>query len=180
MKTSFITPRKKSLISRWIQIWVIAIIAIELIVFMVNILLKSQASTYEERIKMNYIRKDRLETQLKDLYKKERRMKREAALARRMRNSNIKLRSKIQRIFELVPKAVIFKKVVWSSDALLLEGYTPTKSDFNFVLQTELDQLYGVSKTVFFKRKSGGFNFSSKNISKERQIKNKLEQQNGK
>ena len=180
MKISFITPRKKSVISGWVRIWIITLIIVEVLVFMVNILLKSQASTYEERIKANLIRKNRLENQLKDLYKRERLMKREATLARRMRNSNTKLRSKIQRIFELVPKEVIFKKVIWSSDSLLLEGYTPKKSDFNFVLQTELDQLYGVSKTVFFRRKGGGFNFSSKNISKERQIENRLKQLDGK
>ncbi len=180
MKVSFTAPRKKSLISRWFKIWLSVIIIIELIVLMINVMLKSQAEAYEERIKTNFIRKDRLEKQLKELYKRERLMKREASLARKMRNSNTKLRNKIQRIFELVPKEVIFKKVIWSSDSLLLEGYTPKKTDFNFVLQTELDQLYGVSKTVFFRRKNGGFNFSSKNISKERQVKNKLKQIDGK
>ncbi len=175
MKYSFIEARKKSIFGLGFKIWIVFIITVEIILIIANIVISTQVQTYSDR-KDDYISKiEELDENMKKLFNRQRTINKEAKIAERMRDSNTKLRAKIKRIFSLTPKDVIFHKVTWNKDALTLEGYTPTKDAFNFVLQTELESIYGSTKTVFFPRKTGGFNFSSKNISKDRTIKSATE-----
>lgn len=170
MKFSFTNARKKPLLSKNVKIWLSILLAIEIVIIFSNTLINTQIANYEQRIESNNMRKDRLDSVLKKLYKKERFIKREAALVRKMRDANSNLRKKIHQIFELIGPKLTLTKATWQEDGLLLEGYTESKKAFNFALRDKLRNMYGANKTVFFDRPDGGFDFSSKNISNERKI----------
>jgi len=170
MKFSFTNARKKPLLSKGLKIWLSVVFIIEVIIIFSNTLINSQITNYEQRIESNNMRRDRLDSVLKKLYKKERLIKREAALVKKMRDSNSNRRKKIHQIFELIGPKLTLTKATWQEDGLLLEGFTETKEAFDFALKDKLRKMYGANKTVFFDRPDGGFDFSSKNISNERKV----------
>ena len=91
MRFSFIEARKKPIVSKQIKILIGSILAVELIIWMLNISITTQIDNFEQIIEANSLREEKLDDTLKTLYKRERLIRREAKQVSLMREKNREL-----------------------------------------------------------------------------------------
>jgi hypothetical protein len=119
--------------------------------------LKEQAKTYASEHKAAKLDIDDLE---KAIYS----INRQKSLAEEIEANNLMLKGSIKNLFDLVPDKITLSRVYMDKDKLIIQGITPTKDTFNFLLGAPLKSIFHESKTLFYLQDNGWYSFVSSNF----------------
>lgn len=162
MTRSFITPRPKKLFADDTKLWLIfVVVSIAVIVgvdryfvYQNGHIIDSKHS-YETKIKEAKYHQEHLheeQTKLKTQIKK----------IDDTQANNVLLEDTVRNLFDLVPDPIVLAKVQMDDQTLVLEGITPTKEVYNYLLYPPLKSIFQTTKTSF-QAQRGGYGFVSFN-----------------
>lgn len=162
MKTSFIKPRRKSLLKRDTKFWLAFIIISTSILTALYIALEYEISSTQNKTKKATIDRKFLSADAVRLKSNHDMLKEELAFAIEIKTSNTLLKDNIANIFAIIPDQVMLTKIEVSSNCLVLYGSTPSKEIYNLHLAPALKSIFTTSETSF-SRSSTGIKFISIN-----------------
>jgi hypothetical protein len=77
------------------------------------------------------------------------------------------LKDSIANLFDLVPERITLSKAKLLKNGLVLQGITPTKDVYNFMLQAPLRSIFQKTYSSFYPASNGWLYFVSKNYMDE-------------
>jgi len=163
MRTSFITPREKHLISMFSKIWIIFIFATIILIIIFNFFVIYKTSDFKTSAISEKSTRIALEKKVDETDAKIGFILRQKAIAEEIYANNMILKDSIKNLFDLVPDQITLKKVIMEENSLIIYGTTPTKDTYNFLLAAPLKSIFHTSNTVFYLKNNGWYNFVSTN-----------------
>ena len=163
MRTSFIIPRKKHLISMFSKIWIIFIFATIILIITFNFFVIYKTSDFKTSAISEKSARIALEKKVDETDAKIGFILRQKAIAEEIYANNMILKDSIKNLFDLVPDQITLKKVIMEENSLIIYGTTPTKDTYNFLLAAPLKSIFHTSNTVFYLKNNGWYNFVSTN-----------------
>jgi len=87
--------------------------------------------------------------------------------AEKVLTQNMVLKDSIANLFDLVPERITLSKAKLLKNGLVLQGITPTKDVYNFMLQAPLRSIFQKTYSSFYPASNGWLYFVSKNYMDE-------------
>lgn len=163
MKTSFIKPRRKSILKRDTKFWLLFITISTTILMSLYGALGYEISTTKDNTQKATMDRKFLSAEAVRLKSNHDRLKEELAFAIEIKTSNTLLKDNIANIFAIIPDQVTLTKIEVSQNCLVLYGETPSKELYNLHLTPALKSIFTTSDTAFSKNPGGGVKFISIN-----------------
>jgi hypothetical protein len=79
-------------------------------------------------------------------------------------SNNSVVKNSIKNLFDLIPAQITLTNVVMHKEELIVQGITPTKDIYNFLLAVPLKSIFTNSSVEFYRMKNGNYTFRSINI----------------
>ncbi len=143
--------------------WLVFIGFVVIILFGFDLLIKlkihslnNQTKSYIAQTKKAYDISKRLQRNIIFLTK-------EKSVAEEIFASNTILKDSIKNLFDLVPDQITLKSVIMKKNSLTLQGISPSKDTFNFLLGSPLKSIFQSSNTIFYLNNDGWYRFVSSN-----------------
>lgn len=163
MKYSYIKPRKKTVITKDIQ----------LILTFFGVTLFMLFSTYAFLIFRDYRfqndiadmdrQKEELRANIATMDKHIASIEKQSLFSEKVFTKNSVLKDSINNLFDLVPNRITLSEATIMQNALILYGITPNKDVYNFMLQAPLRSIFHRSYSSFYPAENGWLRFVSTN-----------------
>lgn len=163
MSYSFIKPRKKYLLEGDSKFWLLFIATSMFILFAFTIFLKIKISSLEEVASLAQKKEMEAKEAIISLNKKIEFIDIQKNKADGIYSSNLLLRDSIKNLFDLVPDQITLDKVEMTKKELIIQGSTPSKDVYNFLLLAQLKSIFTKNDTTFYMLPNGWFKFVSVN-----------------
>ncbi len=163
MKHSYIIPRKKTALTKDIQLlFTFFSVTIGMLFLTYGFLLFKEYRFDQNKTEVLQEEKD-LRTSIKTMKEKITLIGKQNILAERVFTKNSVLKDSIHNLFDLVPGRITLSKAEILEDGLILYGITPNKDIYNFMLQAPLRSLFHRTDSSFYPIKNGWYKFVSTN-----------------
>lgn len=163
MKYSFITPRKKSVISGDLRLafffFSVSILMITGTYFFLSYKTYQFAYQHEHLAStLNHLEREarRVEQEIANL---EAEVKEHEAIA----TKNTLKKDRIRNLFDLVPDKITLSRAEIGETSLILEGITPSKEVYEYMLHAPLRSIFHRTYTSYYPAQNGWFRFVSSN-----------------
>lgn len=164
MQYSFTKPHKKTLLETNSKIWLIffgAALSI-LVVYTVFIYTKLSSMTalreeYTAKREVVLAKIDEIDQEMERM-REEKRFAEEEVFA-----SNVMLKESVSNLFDLIPDQVTLTKVEMDDKSLIINGVTPSKEVYHFLLSVPLKSIFNDSQVKFYLMPNSWYNFESVN-----------------
>ena len=90
-------------------------------------------------------------------------IEKENALAQGVQTRNLVLKDSITNLFDLVPSRITLSQAKLDKNSLILQGVTPNKDVYNFMLQAPLRSIFHRTYSSFYPTENGWLSFVSTN-----------------
>ncbi|WP_291027601.1 hypothetical protein [Helicobacter sp.] len=161
MTYSFIQPKPKNIFKRYTKIWLIySILAVVCIIGFAEVVEKQRVAKIAERAKAE---KDIQHIKLKAIVVKDyiERLDYEANLGKEVQLQNQLLKEGLSNLLKLIPDQIVAKSIELDYNMLAMNGLTPSKEVYKFLLEAPLRAIFSQTRVEFFPLMSGWFNFVS-------------------
>lgn len=171
MKFSFISPRKKSVISPELRLLFVFFGITIFMLFMTYsfLLVKDYMFTQDKEYALQQIIE--LDENQNILEGRIRFIKEERLLGERISTQNIVLKDSIINLFDLIPSRITLSEAKLLKNGLILYGITPNEDVYNFMLQAPLRSIFTNTYSSFYPAQNGWLRFVSTNYINEDNIK---------
>lgn len=176
MRYSFISPRKKKILSAELQLlFIFFTIAFSMLFLTYTYLLfkdyrfkQDRLNIIQERIELN--------TSINNMSNQILFIEQEADLSEKIYTKNTVLKESISNLFDLVPKRITLSEARLLKNGLILYGVTPSKDVYNFMLQAPLRSIFHKTYSSFYPLENGWLRFVSTNyVNEEDEMENSSE-----
>lgn len=163
MKYSYITPRRKSVVTKEIQLLLTFFTITIFMLFITYFYLLIKDYTYVDD--MNDIANSRsnLEKNIQTMKAQITFIEKESLLAQKIYTKNTVLKDSITNLFDLVPQRITLSEAKLLENGLILYGITPNKDVYNFMLQAPLRSIFHRTYSSFYPAQNGWLHFVSTN-----------------
>jgi len=151
--------KEKYLFPKWLKIVAIFIF---LLLAVFDIYIRYQNSKSEKRIVDLQREKESIQKNIENLQDTVLNLKKILPVVQEIKSSNSLVKTNIKNIFDLVPDPIVLSKAEFTKTSLILEGFTPSKKDFEKFINRALKNFYQKTK-VKYKRVKNGYYFISIN-----------------
>ncbi len=163
MRYSYITPRKKSLLTQE-AILILTFFSIAFILLLSTyFFLLFKEYRFQTELQNIYDKKARLQTSITNMKTSIKSMEEEAALANRIFTTNSVLKDSIANLFDLVPDNITLSKAEILKNGLILYGITPNRDVYTYMLEAPLHSIFAKTHTSFYQLPNGWLKFVSTN-----------------
>lgn len=163
MKHSFITPRPKRLISG----------EMKLVLFFFSVTIVMLSGTYlflgyktysfaTERVSVAK-EEEELNRSIEHMESRIVQIEAEVKVAERVSTENAVMKESIRNLFDLVPDGITLSRAELESKALILQGITPNKDTYEYMLHAPLRSIFHRTYTSFYPIGNGWYRFVSTN-----------------
>ncbi len=168
MQYSYITPRKKSLLTQEVQL-VLSFFTITLfMLFLTYFFLLYKNYSFNKERQTLVTQQITLENSLTKIESSITFIEEQKSLSETIFTKNIVLKDSITNLFDLVPTRITLSEAKLLENGLILYGITPNKDVYNFMLQAPLRSIFHKTYSSFYPAKNGWLHFVSTNyIDKE-------------
>ncbi|MEA1917675.1 MAG: hypothetical protein U9N42_09175 [Campylobacterota bacterium] len=94
----------------------------------------------------------------------------QAAESSQIQTSNSVLSQSVKNLFDLIPERIILSKAQMNKDSLILNGITPNKDIYEFMLQAPLRSIFHRTYSSFYPIGGGWYSFVSTNYLDEEEL----------
>lgn len=171
-KSSFIKPRKKSILKKDTKFWLWFVGISTTILISLYAALSYEVHRIKEASEKATLDRKFLSAEAIRLKKEYEILKKELSFAQDIKNSNTLLKDNIENIFAIIPDQITLSKVEVSNECLVIYGQTPSKEIYNLHLAPALKSIFTTSETSFAKNSIGGLKFISINRAKSEEGEN--------
>lgn len=163
MKYSYIKPRAKNAITPEVKL-VLTFFGMTLLMILFTyafLLFKDYAFERD----LSEIKRDSASVKIKLTQMKEQIVfiEKENALAQGVQTRNLVLKDSITNLFDLVPSRITLSQAKLDKNSLILQGVTPNKDVYNFMLQAPLRSIFHRTYSSFYPTENGWLSFVSTN-----------------
>jgi len=163
MKHSFILPRKKTPLTKELQL-VLTFFGVTLFMLLLtySFLLYKDYSFAEDKAQARIAKAD-LSANISVMKEKIRYIEQQNMFSETIFTKNSVLKDSIANLFDLVPQRITLSEASLLKNGLILYGITPNKDVYNFMLQAPLRSIFHRSYSSFYPAKNGWLRFVSTN-----------------
>lgn len=163
MKYSYISPRKKSVVTPEVKLLVTFFGITLFMLFITYAFLLIKDYTFAND-KLSVIQKDKLlHAQMAKMKDEIIFIEKQKVLAQTVQTKNLVLKDSITNLFDLVPERITLSQATLDKNALILHGITPNKDVYNFMLQAPLRSIFHRTYSSFYPAGNGWLRFVSTN-----------------
>jgi Na+/melibiose symporter-like transporter len=163
IKYSFITPRQKYLISQDSRVWFGFIATIVVLVLSFYSFLLFKTSQVESSVVENNQRVKELKFEVTRVEKEINWINEQKRFAEEIYSNNAVIKNSIKNLFDLIPAQITLTNVVMHKEELVVQGITPSKDIYKFLLAVPLKSIFTSSSVEFYRMKNGNYTFRSVN-----------------
>jgi len=167
MKYSYISPRKKSVITAEMKLLLSFFSISFLMIFLTYVFLLFKDYSFSKNLNEIGTQNAKLHTSLNTMKSQIIYIKKEITLAQSIKTQNAVLKDSITNLFDLVPQRITLSTALLDKDSLILKGITPNKDVYNFMLQAPLRSIFHQTYSSFYPAGNGWMYFVSKNYTDE-------------
>ncbi|WP_373034975.1 hypothetical protein [Sulfurimonas sp.] len=163
MKYSYISPRKKNVISSELQL-LFSFFGITLfMLFLTYFFLVFKDYRFEQNTQEIIQKRAEVESNIVNMKKQITFIEKEVLLCERINTKNTVLKDSIANLFDLVPQRITLSEASLLKNGLILHGITPNKDVYNFMLQAPLRSIFNRTYSSFYPAPNGWLKFVSTN-----------------
>ena len=163
MRYSYITPRKKSLLTKE-AILILTFFSISFfLLFSTYGFLLFKEYRFQKELQNIYDKKAELQTSISKMKDSIAFMQKESALANKVYTTNSVLKDSIANLFDLVPDRITLSKAEILKNGLILYGITPNRDVYAYMLEAPLHSIFAKTHTSFYQLPNGWLKFVSTN-----------------
>ena len=163
MQYSYITPRKKSILTSEFKLVYTFFSITLLMLFTTYAFLLFKDYTFANNMTVIEEKKSQIVQRLATMKEKISFIKKENVLSQGIRTQNTVLKDSITNLFDLVPERITLSQAILQKNALILYGITPNKDIYNFMLQAPLRSIFHRTYSSFYRLDNGWLRFVSSN-----------------
>lgn len=170
MKHSFITPRRKRIISGELRL--VLFFFTVTIAMLVGTYLFLEYKTYDfvnERKKLAQ-KEISLKASTEQMEEEIDIIEQEAKIAEEVMTSNTVMKESIRNLFDLVPEEITLSRAELDQKSLILYGTTPNKDTYDYMLHAPLRSIFHQTYTSFHPMGNGWYRFVSTNYLKDESL----------
>ncbi len=171
MSHNLIKPRNKSLISSDLRL--VLFFFFVSIAMVVSTYLFLEYKVYDYQTSQTQIAKEIItyRADISDTESAIALINKEVSIAQKISTNNIVLKDSIRNLFDLIPEDITLSRASLDSTSLILQGITPNKDTYEYLLLAPLKSIFTQSYTNFQPIGSGWYSFVSTNyLDEERDI----------
>jgi hypothetical protein len=169
MRYSYIKPRRKTALSKDMQLLFTFFSVTLLMLFVTYAFLAFKDYRFDQR-KAEMIQEEvQLRADIEDMKQKIAYIEAQNILSEKVFTKNSVLKDSINNLFDLVPERITLSEAQIKEDGLVLYGITPNKDIYNFMLQAPLRSIFHRTYSSFYPLENGWYRFVSTNYIDEEQ-----------
>lgn len=163
MRYSFTTPQPKYLLEANTKAWLMSYGATLLVVLAMMGIISGKAGQMQERTQELESRRAELVQKIMQADEDMAQMEQQRKFGEEVYGSNGMLKESVRNLFELVPDQITLTQVTLERNALIINGITPSKEVYNFLLAVPLKSIFNDSKAEFYLMPNSWYSFESIN-----------------
>lgn len=163
MTYSYIKPRTKKILSSEMQLVLLFFGICLAMLFLTYGFLKLKIYTFEQSIARVESKKADLNNAIVTMQHQIDIIEQESDKAEKISTENSVLKESIKNLFDLVPDRITLSEVELKKDGLVIQGITPSKEVYEFLLQAPLRSIFNNTYTSFYQLDNGWLSFVSTN-----------------
>lgn len=163
MKYSYVTPRRKSILTKEIQLLLTFFTITIVMLFVTYFFLVIKDYNYIENMNEIAVSRLDLESNIKTMKSEITFIEKKNLLAQKIYTKNTVLKDSITNLFDLVPQRITLSEAKLLENGLILYGVTPNKDVYNFMLQAPLRSIFHRTYSSFYPAENGWLRFVSTN-----------------
>ena len=168
MRYSYTKHRRKSAFTEDMQLLLIFFTITLLMLLLTYVFLLFKDYKFDEAKKNLTQKKVDLNISIYNMKKEITFIEKQSILAETIHTKNAVLKDSISNLFDLVPQRITLSEATLLENGLILNGITPNKNVYNFMLQAPLRSIFHRTYSSFYPAENGWFRFVSTNyIDKE-------------
>jgi len=168
MRYSYIKHRRKSAFTEDMQLLLIFFSITLLMLTLTYIFLLFKEYKFIENKKNMHQKQVDLNISIYNMKKQITLIEQQNILAENVHTKNAVLKDSISNLFDLVPQRITLSEATLLENGLILQGITPNKDVYNFMLQAPLRSIFHRTYSSFYPTQNGWLRFVSTNyIDKE-------------
>ncbi len=163
MSFSYITPRKKSALTKDLQLLLTFFSVTIIMLFLTYAFLLFRDYRFNKNTQEVLQEQEDLRINIELMKNKITVIEKQSMLSERVFTKNSVLKDSINNLFDLVPSRITLSEAQIMKDGLILYGITPNKDVYNFMLQAPLRSIFHRSYSSFYPAENGWYRFVSTN-----------------
>lgn len=164
MRYSFTQAQPKYLLEPGTKIWLMFLLAALVILIAYSALIHSRSSYMAEQKDYYTQKREEVLGQITEVEKQIETILEEKQFAEeQVYAPNALLKDSIQNLFDMVPDQVTLTEVKMDKDTLIINGVTPSKEVYNFLMAVPLKSIFSQSEVKFYLMPNSWYNFESVN-----------------
>ena len=171
MKHSFITPRRKRLISGELRL--VLFFFMVTIAMVVGTYFFLEYKTYDFINERKEVARKNVELQhsIEHMDEEIKVIESEAKIVEQISTDNAVMKESIRNLFDLVPEDITLTRAELEEKSLILYGVTPNKDTYEYMLHAPLRSIFNRTYTSFYPIENGWYRFVSSNYLDEETVK---------
>ena len=171
MKHSFITPRRKRLISGELRL--VLFFFMVTIAMVVGTYFFLEYKTYDFINERKEVARKNVELQhsIEHMDEEIKVIESEAKIVEQISTDNAVMKESIRNLFDLVPEDITLTRAEVEEKSLILYGITPNKDTYEYMLHAPLRSIFNRTYTSFYPIENGWYRFVSSNYLDEETVK---------
>lgn len=179
MKYSYITPRKKTILTGEMQLLVVFFGITLFMLFMTYFFLLFKDYRFAQDKAAMIQEREALDRSIKDMKNRITFIEKENMLSERIFTKNSVLKDSMANMFDLIPQRITLSEAQLLENGLILHGITPNKDVYNFMLQAPLRSIFHKTYSSFYPAENGWLRFVSTNYIDESDLDTATEEMKG-
>lgn len=163
MKHSFISPRKKRLISGELRLVLFFFTVTIAMVVGTYAFLEYKIYDFVHERKMIVLKEKSLKHSIEEMEEQIKTIEREAKIVEQVTTGNTVMKESIRNLFDLVPEDITLSRAELEEKSLILYGTTPNKETYEYMLHAPLRSIFNRTYTSFYPIENGWYRFVSSN-----------------
>lgn len=170
MKYSYITPRKKSILTQELQL-ILSFFAVSIfMLFSTYLFLSYKNYSFSKDKEISLTNMKKLKLSLNKIKNDIVLIEKQVMTSEKVYTQNSVLKDSISNLFDLVPARITLSEAKLFSNGLILYGITPNKDVYNFMLQAPLHSIFHRSYSSFYPAQNGWIRFVSTNYTNDEEL----------
>lgn len=163
MNHSFIKPKPKPLLFQDTKIW-ISFISLALVILLgFDHFINLQISITNEDIKLYSQKEDEIKRQVQFMKNSVEDTQFRVNFSQNIVSNNVVIKDSVENLFDLIPQKITLTKIQMTQKKLTIQGITPNKDIYNFLLAIPLKSIFEESTVGFYLTDNGWYKFTSIN-----------------
>jgi len=163
MKYSYTIPRKKSAITQETLLMLVFFGVSLLMLMLTHFFLLYKEHSFEQELLSVDAKSVSLEKSVTSMKSEISYIEKQFEFSQRVYTQNSVLKDSIANLFDLVPQRITLSQAQLLENGLILNGITPSKDVYNFMLQAPLRSIFHRTYSSFYPAQNGWLHFVSTN-----------------